>query len=263
MARVKGTTSLVLRYFDGGTRLSTSRRWRDGPQIVARDVGMAILAMRKGSRRIALLLDSPRMFARNIGIRRAVLTSAEAVLLESGIGRKIEMAAFLHFDSGQYSQAAILLPEKSDSRMLLRMTEAYFEWHSFSGFVLPRGSKWQPLDLLRLTSGPGWLAAILKVLRSGGLYFEDWDDGCGLKVWMMSAGQKQILAALQKRHAGSLVYVCQGRSESPQFPPVSNSSAQDRFRLIAGLKFPTCGSGSAAMAGGTVKIPARFLSLSR
>ena len=32
---------------------------------------------------------------------------------------------------------------------------------------------------------------------------------------------------------------CQGRSEIPQFQPVSNSPAQDRFRLSAGLKFPT------------------------
>ena len=234
MARVKGVTSLVLRYFDGGTRLSTSRRWRDGPKIVARDIGMAILAMRKGRRRIALILDSPRMFSRNIGRRRAVLTSAEAALLECGIGRRIEMAAFLHFDSGHYSQAAILLPEKSDSRTLLRMTEAYFEWHSFSGFVLPRGSNSQPLDLLRLASGPGWLAAILKVLRSGGLYFEDWDDGCGLKVWMMFAGQKQILAALQKGHAGRLAHIG-AAVDSPDSAPFATAPSRRRRGLNPSL----------------------------
>jgi hypothetical protein len=38
---------------------------------------------------------------------------------------------------------------------------------------------------------------------------------------------------------GRSTHSCQGRSESPQFPPVSNSPFQDRFRLSAGLIFPT------------------------
>ena len=32
--------------------------------------------------------------------------------------------------------------------------------------------------------------------------------------------------------------LCQGRFETPQFPPVSNSPAEDTFGVIAGFKFP-------------------------
>jgi hypothetical protein len=34
------------------------------------------------------------------------------------------------------------------------------------------------------------------VIRGGGIYFEDWDDGCGLKMWCQARAIKQLQDAL-------------------------------------------------------------------
>ncbi len=56
---------------------------------------------------------------------------------------------------------------------------------------------------------------------------------------------------------------CQGRSQTPQFTPVSNSPPMDGFGRNASLKFPNRSAQAEGLAAGMVKTPARFLSLSR
>jgi hypothetical protein len=56
---------------------------------------------------------------------------------------------------------------------------------------------------------------------------------------------------------------CQGRSQTPQFSPVSNSPSEDGFDPNAGFRLPNRSAQAVGLPVGTVKTPARFLSLSR
>ena len=114
------------------------------------------------------------------------MTSAEQVLLDWGLIGKRKLAGFISpldsSSSDYYARAVILAQRSAEMRRALSLAKLYFEQHSFSGYVLPGDSELKPIELL--DGQRSWWRTRLRVLRSRGTYFEDWNDGCGLKVWI-------------------------------------------------------------------------------
>src|SRR5439155_4144306 len=129
----------------------------------------------------------PTRFERRFGTKTRVMTSAEEVLHDWGLIRKANVAGFItridRARGGQYAEAAIRLDDEAELRSVEPLLLRYFDWHSFAGYVLAPGTSWQPIDLLVGRTPRALLRVRLKVLRQRGIYFEDWDDGCGLKIW--------------------------------------------------------------------------------
>jgi hypothetical protein len=130
------------------------------------------------------------------------MTSAEDALLDWGFARKLNCAGFISriddAKGGQYSEAVILADGSSAPGAASQMIEKYFDQNSFSGYILPKGSTRQPLDLLSRNSAPGRHRTIFKIVKEGGVYFEDWDDGCGLKIWTNSMDKKRLVDLLNR-----------------------------------------------------------------
>ncbi len=147
---------------------------------------------------MALILDSPPQFLRKLGTRTVVMTSAEDALLEWGLVRKFNAAAFItridRAPGGQYAQAVIMLSGNADVRSAQRMIQRYFDQHSFSGFIFTKTLSWEPRDLLSTSARPS--GDTLRIIKAGGLYFEDWDDGCGLKIWMRASDKSSVAGDL-------------------------------------------------------------------
>jgi hypothetical protein len=201
--RVEGIDSVILQYSDGPTRLPASALWREGPRLIYRHVAECLRLLQKGRGPLVLGFHSAPKFKRRIGTRVRTLTSAEEVILDWGLSRDSYAVAgnIQRVDSSpisRYAEAAILLKSDRDLRSVERLLAKYFDWHSFFGYVLPTASRLGPRDLLNGTSVllGDYLRTRLRVLRAGGLYFEDWDDGCGLKIWAESSQMPGLRASL-------------------------------------------------------------------
>jgi hypothetical protein len=194
--RVEGIVARVLTYADGPVPLARSPLWRKGPKLIARHVAECLRMMQKDRGPLMLVFNSPPLFERRLGARTYLLTSAEEVLLDWGLRRRGSVAGLvtpIHPRRGsKYAEAVVQIQTKPELRAVDRLVVRYFDQYSFSGYVLGAGAKWVPRDLLDGVALSARVHTRLKVLRSGGIYFEDWDDGCGLKIWMQSVHATDI-----------------------------------------------------------------------
>lgn len=198
-ASVTGISSFAVIYASGGVRLSRSKPWRQGPTLIASHVAQVLQALRS-DRRVAVLLSSPPRFMRTVAGTTAVMTSAEDAFLEFGLLRKLNSAAVItRIDKGaggQFAEGVVITEDEDDAEWIPTLVDKYFDQHSFSGYILPRTRQFRAVDLLNADDPSDRLNTHLKVLRLGGLYFEDWDDGCSLKVWTRSTDRRRVIRSL-------------------------------------------------------------------
>jgi hypothetical protein len=197
---VPDVAALVLQYSLDGIPLALTEYWRHGPKLVARQVARCLRQLQKGRGPLALVFTSPPKFVRHIGSKVRLMTSAEEVFLDWGLLRKSQTAGIITPIGGdrssQYAETVVFAESEKELRAIDRLTLRYFDWHSFSGYVLPPTSKLDPRDLLNPPNPRSRLRTRLMVIRGGGIYFEDWDDGCGLKMWCQARAIKQLQDAL-------------------------------------------------------------------
>lgn len=92
---------------------------------------------------------------------------------------------------GHYAEGVILLETARERKAVRQLVRTYFEQNSFSGYLLP-GAGVPMWKLLNGIGGSPWWEPRASLIKGGGAYFEDWDDGCGLKVWIRTSDRTQL-----------------------------------------------------------------------
>jgi hypothetical protein len=184
--------TVTLRFLLGGRPLSVTNYWRKGPAIIGPVVARALLKL-AGQDRLVLSPHSGPDHQRKVGAHQLFLSAQHLVYLDYVLTGRAKDWAWI--DRRWRSQSLASIAVEVSREDASEITKRYFDSLGFRGFVIPRASHVQmqtlvnaqlrpiePFDPARLPSDVTW--------------FEDADDGCGLKIGTKTWSVKDLAERL-------------------------------------------------------------------
>jgi hypothetical protein len=183
-----GTQVVVLQFLLDGSPLDRSRLWTQGPELIAPGIAVCLQSLRRSDEALVLRVSSAPRHERQALGRRVRLRSEDLVYYDYIVSGLIETFAWLNAGD-EASRESELVFEVADE-LLPAVVQLCFDWNSFRGFVVSRS------DLAVVREWPfefrhdDWEERRRKQLQIATVLFEDWADGCALRLWGHAAADE-------------------------------------------------------------------------
>jgi hypothetical protein len=192
--RLAGTTLVELQFLLDGRPLSGTPSWAEAPSLIAPAIAGCLRNLRRKSEAIVLSVRGFPSHRRRVNGRTIELPSEAEIYLDYVLARRIENYQWIT-RSDQDSIRSELICEVP-GQWLAGVIRAHWEWHSISGYLLPRRDVPRALDWPVQFRSANWKRRRAEELAIASVFFEDWADGTALRLWSKVVDEPTLRARM-------------------------------------------------------------------
>lgn len=194
--RLAGTRLMRLVFELDGRPLETWPSWSKIPRIIAPVIAQALINMARRDRLVLSPYSGPDHL-RRIGRRRVYMHAQQAAYFDAVLEDPTINFAWLTYRVQEYQHGPILV--EAEPPLATNLVQKFWDAWSFRGYILPRDDEPDLLALLKSSQVENWRLRKDRELSQALVYFEDWDEGCGVRFWSRQLSHEQIEGRLNPR----------------------------------------------------------------
>jgi hypothetical protein len=190
-----GTNLYVIDFLLDGIPLSGTPVWKRAPRLIAPAVAHCLKNLLAKGERLLFSVRSGPDFQRDMGKGSVNLRAEEAVYFDYIVPEKIQKFSWLTYRDEETHQSELVFEPPEE--LVIPIAESYWEWHSFSGYVIEEEKASNVTNWLAHFKERSWKERRAQELKDVLLFFEDWADACSIRLWTKRLSREEILSRLR------------------------------------------------------------------